>query len=160
MVANPNCSCQDPRPLVAGGVPRGRHIEMLVIAVLAIAGSFVLNVGPEDRVHVRCLPTSPIPKTCLTRDLFGVDCPGCGLTRSFIHLAHWDWKASWKMHRLGWLLFLATLLQVPYRAQALLSKKGGVVPAWMANQFGRALIVLLIVNWVSGIVFVSMVRGN
>jgi hypothetical protein len=131
-------------------VPRSRHVEMLVIAGLAIAASFVLEVGGE-RVHLAGLPGYPVPKTCFSRELFGVDCPGCGLTRSFVYLAHGEWQASWGMHRLGWLMFLATLAQLPYRLYVLLGG-GRVIPAALAKAFGTALIALLIANWLAGLV--------
>ena len=160
MFTKPTFGCDDSPRTSKAIVSRSRHIEMLVIASLALVASFLLNVGPGDRVHVTCLPNCLIPKTCLTHDIFGVDCPGCGLTRSFVHIVHLDWKVSWDMHRLGWLMFLATLLQIPYRAQALLSKNGSIVPVSLAKTFGSVLIVLLLVNWLGGLVFVNVVTGN
>ena len=47
------------------------------------------------------------------RGRFGIDCPGCGLTRSFIHTANGDWGAAWRMHSLGLVLFGYVLLQLP-----------------------------------------------
>ena len=128
---------------------RSRHREMLAIATLAIIGSFVLGVGAEgERVHLRALSSYPLPKTCLSREFFGVRCPGCGLTRSFIHLAHGEWYQSIQKHRLGWMMFLATVVQLPYRALALWGKNGNVVPVRYAKAFGNVLIALLLANWV------------
>lgn len=150
----------DPAPASMTGVSRSRHGEMLVISCLALGAAFLLAVGPGDRVHVAGLPQLPVPKLCLTRDLFGVDCPGCGLTRSFVHLARWDWRGAWDVHRLGWLVFLATMMQIPYRIQALVSGNGGIVPVSLAKSFGTALVWLLVLNWLGGLVFVNAWRGN
>ena len=146
--------------LAAAPVSRRRHVEMLVIASIAIVASFLLQVGPAERVHVTSLPSALVPKLCMSRELFGTECPGCGLTRSFIHLAHFDWQSAWEVHRLGWLLFAATLFQLPYRAQALLGKNGSLVPLSVAKAFGTVLIVLLLVNWLAGLVMVDVFAGN
>ncbi|MBI3465237.1 MAG: DUF2752 domain-containing protein [Planctomycetes bacterium] len=77
------------------------------------------------------------------------------MTRSFVYLAHGDWSASWRVHRLGWLMFLATLIQVPYRLQALLSRGGSIIPAACSRAFGSVLIALLIMNWLAGLIFTN-----
>jgi hypothetical protein len=52
---------------------------------------------------------------CTMRKLFGWKCPGRGLARSMIHLSEFNWRSSLHDHRLGWLLGLATVGQIPYR---------------------------------------------
>ena len=42
---------------------------------------------------------------CAMRDVVGLPCPGCGLTRSFIHLAHGDPRGAAVMNPFGLLLF-------------------------------------------------------
>ena len=157
MFTKPKFGCDEShQPLV----PRRRHIEMLVIACIVLVASFLLSVGPGSRVHFTFLPDNLLPKTCFTQEIFGVGCPGCGLTRSFIHLTRLEWQSSWDMHRLGWLMFLATLLQIPYRAQALLSNNGSFVPVSLAKTFGNVLVVLLITNWLGGLLFVDVIAVN
>ncbi len=93
------------------------------------------------------LSQHPLPPSCVTQSAFGVKCPGCGLTRSFIHLAHGRWTAAWSVHRLGWLVFGAALLQVPYRLSCIYRDEppfaGSRVPTW----FSWLIIALLIGNW-------------
>jgi len=48
---------------------------------------------------------------CAVRHFLGVDCPGCGLTRSFVALAHSDLRGSLDLHPMGviiavWLLYI------------------------------------------------------
>ncbi|MEN3041421.1 MAG: DUF2752 domain-containing protein [Bacteroidia bacterium] len=31
---------------------------------------------------------------CIFKNLTGMDCPGCGLTRATQHLLHWDWQKA------------------------------------------------------------------
>src|SRR5205807_2633311 len=90
------------RPRAGGGCRR--HREMLLLATLVVCLTFVLRVRPDGRVALPGLAEYPLPETCLSQLWFGRKCPGCGLTRSFIFLAHADWPASWRLHRLGWLL--------------------------------------------------------
>ncbi len=58
----------------------------------------------------------PIPSMCMWRNLLGVSCPGCGMTRSFTFLAHGDALEALRMNPLGPLLFAFLAAQVPYRA--------------------------------------------
>ena len=51
------------------------------------------------------------------------------------------------MHRVGWVLALAVLLQIPYRLFALWDKNRILAVHTWPDWFGRALIALLIGNW-------------
>jgi hypothetical protein len=44
---------------------------------------------------------------CWFRGVFHIDCPFCGMTRSFVALAHGDVAAALRFHPAGPLLFLA-----------------------------------------------------
>lgn len=114
-------------------------------AVLLLAA--ILQVRDDGRVAAPGLANHPLPPACMSQQLLSVKCPGCGLTRSFIHLAHGRWDAAWSVHRLGWLLFLAAALQIPYRLAAIYRAKpplaGSRAPAW----FAWTVIALLIGNW-------------
>jgi hypothetical protein len=126
----------------------GRHREMLIIALVVIAASFVLQVNPgRNRVALRNVPEAMVPPTCMSNEWFGIRCPGCGLTRSFIYLAQGDPVSSWQSHRLGWLLAAATLAQVPYRLHELCRPRKRVWMLIFSRWFGRALIALLVGNW-------------
>ncbi len=54
-----------------------------------------------------------LPEICMLHTRFGVDCPGCGLTRSFIHLAHGNLHTAWTLNPVGLLLFTFIASQVP-----------------------------------------------
>ena len=56
-----------------------------------------------------------IPELCMYKRMFHFECPGCGLTRSFVFMGHGDWAAAWGMNKIGPLLFVITATQVPYR---------------------------------------------
>lgn len=61
-----------------------------------------------------------VPPLCLWNNLTGIDCPGCGLTRSFTWMGHGDVVASFDRHRLGPVLYLAVWVQVPLRLRRIL----------------------------------------
>jgi len=133
---------------------RRRHWEMLIFCTLAIALSFALFIRSDGRVALRGLDDHPVPETCLAKSLFHVECPGCGLTRSFICLARGNLAASWSYNHVGWLIALACLLQVPYRALSLAAGRSLLAPR-SSTIFGYVLIAALIVNWL-----VNQVTGH
>ena len=78
--------------------------------------------------------------------IFHMDCPGCGLTRSIVFLVHGEVRASWQMNRVGWIMLLAILGQVPYRIMCL--RRGRrVLGTIFSRLFGRFLILMLVGNW-------------
>lgn len=136
----------------AAGVPDRYHWIMLGLSVAVIVLACLLSVRGDQRVEFGALHGWAIPELCQSKALFGIDCPGCGLTRSFIHLAHGDVAASYQRHRLGWLLAIVVVMQIPYRAWAIRSKsqaplgtKWPWVGAWIV-------VLLLMANWIAKLV--------
>lgn len=130
----------------------GYHRTMLLLSLAVIILACVLSVRGDQRVEMGWLRGWPIPELCQSKALFGWDCPGCGLTRSFIHLAHGDLSASFRIHRLGWLLALLVVLQVPYRIWAM-QTPGGAPLGTRLPWIGTWLIVLLLMaNWIARII--------
>ena len=80
---------------------------------------------------------------------FGIDCPGCGLTRSFIHLAHAEPLAAWELNPLSWLLFGYVVAQIPLA----LAHGAGVRTKWLKNLIGInqwglvTIMIALVVRW-------------
>lgn len=128
---------------------RKRHWAMLRICAVVVILAFLLQTRPDHRVQFRWGPSIPLPESCGTKILFGFECPGCGLTRSFIALSHGDFWASWKWNRVGWVLLAALLAQFPYRLWLLkeLDQHRILRSPW-PQRFAWLLIVLLIGNWV------------
>jgi hypothetical protein len=125
---------------------RDRHWTMLCLAVFIIAASFTLQIRDSSAVVIPWLHLE-LPTLCGSVALFGVECPGCGLTRSFIALAAGDLKQSYQYHHLGWLMALAVVAQIPYRAYSLWELRSRIVRRTWPVWFGNSLIAMLLINW-------------
>ncbi len=121
---------------------------MLFLSLFALVASPLLQVAPNERVTVRGVSSIVLPPSCATSAILGVDCPGCGLTRSFVHLAHGNWRASIQTHRVGWVLMLAAALQIPYRAHMIWGSGRFKLGTSAAYILSSTLIALLFGNWV------------
>lgn len=42
--------------------------------------------------------------TCVFRSTLGIPCPGCGMTRAWLHVLHGEWQAALQQHPLFWLV--------------------------------------------------------
>ena len=77
---------------------------IVLLAVMMTPSTGFLHLGPLE-----------IPELCTWRRWFGVQCPGCGLTRSFVFMGHGQPLAAFAMNKLGPFLFLVVASQIPYR---------------------------------------------
>lgn len=75
-----------------------------LLAACQLAGAAWL-VPAGDRILLA--DGRPLGGACLSHTLLGIDCPMCGMTRSFVALAHGDIAASFAFHPAGPLLFVA-----------------------------------------------------
>lgn len=87
-------------------------IWLASLGVLAVAA--LLEVRQQTMVTIPLLDYT-LPELCYWRTMFGMDCPGCGLTRCFISAAHGQHAEAWHYNPMGLLLFGVLVLQVPYR---------------------------------------------
>jgi Protein of unknown function (DUF2752) len=126
---------------------RRTHRNLALAALVVIVLAMSLEVRADQRAALRFWPDIVLPESCLSRTLLHFECAGCGLTRSFIYLAHGEFGAAWRAHRLGWLLALAVLVQIPYRLVALRTSRAAPLGRSLPRIFGWSLLVLLLVNW-------------
>ncbi len=109
----------------------GRTAWLALIASVVVLSAARLLVIDEQAATVTLpttvqLPGTPfsqspshLPAVCVFRTWTGVSCPTCGLTRSFIALAHGRWREAWHYHPVAFLLFSLTCLNVPLRLREL-----------------------------------------
>ena len=89
--------------------PSRRDRDMLFMSTFVLVTSFLLTIRPDGRVILRGLPAFPVPDICFTRAILHIDCPACGLTRSFISLAQGNIIQSLHYNRCGIVLRLSQL---------------------------------------------------
>jgi cytochrome b561 len=94
---------------------QSHHVTFLIISLAVLLLSLVLHTEGEQQV-VMPLVNVPLPALCTSQRLLGIDCPGCGLTRCFISLAHGDVTRAWHFNPAGFLIFGLVVAQIPYRA--------------------------------------------
>lgn len=135
-------------PRTRGDVAFHGLLLALCLLVLGLAG--VLSVRGGEQV---LLPGQrvAIPELCTSKRLWGIDCPGCGMTRSFIALAHGDVRRAWSYNPAGVWLFAIMLFQVPYRLLQLQRLYGGrqeLTLGWVTHVALIILAVGLLGQWV------------
>ena len=133
-----------------------RHRFMLMLACTLVASAFIFRVPSQDRVELVGLAGLPMPSLCMSKSLWGIECPGCGLTRSLLCFFHGDFTGSLALHRIGWIMAVAVILQFPYRIAALVRKDDYPLGTWFPKAFGRVLIFLLLGNWVVEFIFSTL----
>jgi hypothetical protein len=97
---------------------RWRYHAAWLAASLAVLGLALVLQVPSEFLAIPGM-ARPLPEICLSRRLLGLDCPGCGLTRCFVALAHGDIVRAWRFNPAGLFWFAATVWQIPYRATQL-----------------------------------------
>ena len=129
---------------------RAQHRHVIAASLLVMLASFLLTLDSQGRVSVPGTSCS-LPVFCISRLFMQLECPGCGLTRSFVAFAHGDWQRAWEFHRLGWLLFLLVAGQIPYRWQLL--RAGATHRPWRAAQLIEgAIFIAVLINWAGDVI--------
>lgn len=124
-----------------------QHAIFLAMACAVIIASFTLSVGGSQRVTLPWLGFA-LPSICQFKNLTGIDCPGCGLSRGFIHLAHGDFAGAWKFNPAAALVFVFVVAQIPYRSAQLWRIYRGQ-PELQWRRIGNAAIAVLAVALIS-----------
>lgn len=110
--------------------------SILVLLIILTAGWWVT----PDQV-------APIP-LCGFKFIFGIDCPGCGLTRSFLSLARGNVGASFHYNAAGPLIYLFLGTYVVDLSLKGVRGKGLSVPLRVSEIFAVAVGVLLFGHWI------------
>ncbi len=118
-----------------------------VIAIVLVARTLRFDGG--TRVSVPLLGVA-IPELCGFRRFFGIACPGCGITRSFILASRCELARAWTMNPAGTLLFGSLVLSIPYRlGQMWLAKRSDrrIRSAWWELGVLVTISAVMMGNW-------------
>ncbi|MBF0337465.1 MAG: DUF2752 domain-containing protein [Nitrospirae bacterium] len=100
-----------------------------------------------------------LPDICAFKNLFHINCPGCGLTRSFISISRMRLDKAWQYNRAGIIVYVFVILQIPYRLY-LVAKNSRTGNPRIDKIFRVYLYVIfcsLILNWLTGFYLPSRV---
>jgi hypothetical protein len=127
------------------------HWFLLIAASIVVFLATFLNVHQATQVRLPWLQL-PLPELCYFKVGTGIDCPGCGLTRSFISFAHGQFALAWHYNPAGALFFPVVAFQIPYRVAQLLRVSRGL-PSWNLGKLAygvfAGLFLTLLVQWVA-----------
>ena len=124
------------------------HWVILLICSCVLISAGLLSVGDSGVVVPGV--NRRLPELCMLRRTTGLSCPGCGLTRCFISLAHGDVAAAWSFNPAGLWLFAIIAAQLPLRCYQLWRIHHGQMELRLAHWGGAALaifLVLLLGQW-------------
>ena len=118
-------------------VSRARVVDGILASVLGgmLAMAFVMAPSAGGG-GVSLDGSARLEGLCWLHRLLGVDCPFCGMSRSFVALAHGHLGAALSFHPAGPLLFVAMLLAV---AAILVAALRGARPLSLRPSFLQAM---------------------
>lgn len=119
------------------------------LTILSLAA--ILSVGPARHVYLPGVSV-PLPETCMMHARFGIDCPGCGLTRSFIHFANGRIFEGMSVNPAGIAIFLFVAAQVPAASLRFAYGRSSRVAIWWSRCNEIALVILPILTCIQWIV--------
>lgn len=125
-------------------------ILILLLSVLLLIIPYFVTVRDGKYLTLKGQSEIKLPATCMTRQLLGINCPACGMSRSIIEWMHGHFSAAWDYHRLSLIILLLILLQIPYRSYILVAGRRMEFfsnPKYIAC-FSYFMIFIFFVNWI------------
>jgi len=126
------------------------HIIFFSMAVAVIGASFLLRSEGPDSVFLPGTEQA-MPELCVSRRIFGLPCPGCGLTRSFISISQGQLSRAWRFNPVSFLLYPFIFIQIPWNAMQywLIRKRGYGVQLPYVHFLPIAIAVILLLRWLT-----------
>lgn len=144
----------------------GRRIQWTALIwffgpALILLAAACLVTGQDGEVRLPLFDVQ-LPETCALKARFGIACPGCGLTRSFVYLAHGELMQAYQIHSLGLLVFAYVVGQLPLALMHWHFNSGPQQPSkrwsrliWLNERLLLVLAALLAIRWL-----LRMLGGN
>lgn len=101
---------------LARGLSLGQRAIVPILAVISLVGLIIARLWPVPSVDGG-------DPSCIMRLLTGLPCPGCGMTRSWVHLAHGDVATAFEYNLFGPLAMAAAAGLVVYTVVALVRRQ-------------------------------------
>lgn len=101
---------------LARGLSLGQRAIVPILALISFVGLIIARLWPVPSVDGG-------DPSCIMRLLTGLPCPGCGMTRSWVHLAHGDVVTAFEYNFFGPLAMAAAAGLVVYTVVALVRRQ-------------------------------------
>lgn len=124
------------------------HILSLIAILCVIFVGSIADIN-HDTAYLQVFNSKPVLiGKCFYRDNFGIECPSCGLTRSFISLENLELRQSFKYNRIGPFVYLLMIF-------VLILNILGIKESKITSRFGKfvaiyafSVCIALVINWV------------
>jgi hypothetical protein len=117
------------------------HLNVLLSTALLFMAAFIL-VRHKNVLEL-------VPHVCVAQALFGIPCPGCGITRSALAFLTGNIGQAWSMNPAGPVLCATTAFQVPLRCLVLTGKCESRIALNTSRFFTAVVVTFLIGNWLT-----------
>jgi hypothetical protein len=130
------------------------HLYIIILCAIILVFSYYLSIEGDIILCLAGFKQYPLSNLCLFKNISGIDCPNCGLTRSIISISHLDFDKAWYFNRMGILIYVFIILQIPYRLYLLWKKRGSENRYFkkIFKVYGYIIIIALIVNWIFNLI--------
>lgn len=114
------------------------HTAVLASSILTIVASFLMVLDDGGKVY---LPGAELPlaQACYSKLFFGVDCPGCGLTRSFLAISSGNLVDAIRFNAAGLVVYSFVVLQLvwqPFQMARMVTGWEPIYSHWLLVPFG------------------------
>jgi hypothetical protein len=92
------------------------------------------------------------------KNITSLDCPGCGITRSFVYAVHGNWYGSYMMHLWGIPFVAFVAFQVPYRLLRAAGSRPIKISPVIAKWFRIFLVLSIALVWIAKTVVALTLR--
>lgn len=124
---------------LARGYNLGERAVAIVLGVVGAVAILIAFLWPVRSVEAG-------PGTCLLRTFVGIPCPGCGMTRSWVHLAHGDVTTAFFYNPFGIVFMAVAAIAAVYVAVALIRRRP---PEGMLDLVRPTPAVILVTTWLT-----------
>ena len=107
------------------------RVLVLILAITAISLSFVMTIEDDHEVYFP-FNSQPLPDVCGSQSLFGVGCPGCGMSRAFISISDLEIDRALLFNSASLIVYFFVAIQIPWHATQIFRTfyRGGPIDTW------------------------------
>jgi cytochrome b561 len=109
------------------------HWTLLLLASAVMILTFIMQREGQSVVNFP-FTNYPLPQLCSMKRTYGIDCPGCGLTRSFLSIGRFQFAQAMHFNPAGIFVFGLIAVQIPWRITQLARIRKGL-PQLQADWF-------------------------